>query len=119
MEIITQDAYDQHWQNCFKANGEIAYHINGVDKIGCCRNRYSTDQFWLIQLQSGLRLHWVDDHYHRDVFVKSEHEDDMPLVVKFYLSGTHYVRCPGIPHVPAEYCETAGQSYFFALPDIK
>lgn len=119
METITGEAYNYQWQNCLEANGEIAYHTNGVDEIGYCRNRYSTDQFWKVKLQSGLRLDWVDDDYHRDLCVKAEHEDDMPLVAKFYLSGTHYVRCPDILHVPAEYCETAGQSYFFALPEIK
>ena len=119
MEITTWEAYDQHWQSCLKSDGAIAHNTDGFDRVGHCRHRYSTDQFWEVKLQSGLHLEWVDDDYHRDLCVKGEHRDDTLLIAKFYLSGQHGVRCPGIPDVPAEYSETGGQSYFFALPDLR
>ena len=119
MEITTREAYDQHWQDCLITNGATAHNTNGFDRVGHCRNGYSSDQFWEVKLQSGLYLDWIDDDYHRDLCVKSGHDDSMPLVAKFYLSGEHHVRCPSVPGVPAEYCEAAGQSYFFALPDIE
>ena len=119
MEITTREAYDQHWQDCLITNGAVAYNTDGFDRLGYCRHRYSTDQFWEVKLQSGLHLEWIDDDYHRDLCVKAEHPEGMPLVAKFYLSGQHGVRCPDISGVPTEYFESAGQSYFFALPDIE
>ena len=119
MEITTWEAYDQHWQECLEANGAVAYHTDGFDRVGYCHNTYSDDQFWEVKLQSGLHLDWIDDAYHQALRIRGEHEANKPLVAKFYLSGEHHVRCPGIPGVPAEYCETAGRSYFFALPDIE
>ncbi|MEL7316217.1 MAG: hypothetical protein AAFX51_17770 [Cyanobacteria bacterium J06636_28] len=119
MEITTREAYEQQWQNCLIANGAVAHNTHGFDRVGHCRHRYSNDQFWEVKLQSGLHLDWSDDDYHRDLHIKTEHGVDMPLVAKFYLSGQQGVFCSGIPGVPTEYCETAGQSYFFALPDIE
>ena len=119
MEITTHEAYHQHWQDCLLTNGAVAHNTHGFDRVSYCRHRYSNDQFWEVKLQSGLHLEWIDDDYHRDLCVKSGHDDNVPLVAKFYLSGEHHVRCPSIPGVPAEYCEAAGQSYFFALPDIE
>ena len=119
MDVITREAYDQHWQDCLKANGAVTYSTVGFDRVGHCQNRYSRDRFWSVQLQSGLHLDWVDDAYHRDLHCRNIHPESMPFVAKFYLSGKHRVHCPGIPEVPTEYCEAAGQSYFFALPDIE
>lgn len=119
MEITTWEAYDQHWQECLEANGAVAYHTDGFDRVGYCHNTYSNDQFWEVKLQSGLHLDWIDDDYHQNLRIRAEHEANKPLVAKYYLSGEHHVRCPGIPGVPAEYCEMAGRSYFFALPDIE
>ena len=119
MEVTTSEAYDQHWQNCLRADGTVAYNTNGFNRVGHCRHRYSSDQFWGVKLQSGLHLEWIDDDYHRDLCVKAEHPEGMPLVAKFYLSGQHGVRCSGIAGVPTEYCESVGQSYFFALPDLE
>lgn len=119
MEVTTSEAYDQHWQNCLIADGAVAYNTDGFDRVSQCCHRYSSDQLREVKLQSGLHLEWIDDDYHRDLCVKSEHDDRMPLVAKFYLSGEHHVRCPSVPGVPTEYCEAAGQSYFFALPDIE
>ncbi|MEO1352014.1 MAG: AraC family transcriptional regulator [Cyanobacteria bacterium J06635_15] len=119
METTTREAYNQHWHECLEAGGAVAYNANGFDRVSYCRHRYSNDHFWEVQLQSGLSLEWIDDNYHRDLYLKSGHEADIPLVAKFYLSGEHHVRCPGIPNVSAEYSETGGQHYFFALPDIE
>ncbi|MBE9101796.1 helix-turn-helix transcriptional regulator [Vacuolonema iberomarrocanum] len=119
MEITTQDAYKQQWQNCLATNGAVAHNTNGFDRISYCRHQYSSDQLWELQLQSGLHLEWIDDNYHRNLRVRTEHGADIPLVAKFYLSGKQGVFCPGIPGVPTEYCEAAGQSYFFALPNIE
>ena len=119
MDVITWEAYDRHWQDCLKANGTVASNTDGFDRIGYCQNRYSNDYFWSVQLQSGLHLDWVDDDYHQDLRIRAKHPEGMPFVAKFYLSGRQGVHCPGIPGVPAEYSEAAGQSYFFALPDIE
>ena len=119
METTTHEAYQQHWHDCLEANGAIAHHTNGFDRIGHCRHRYSSDQFWDVQFQSGLHLDWINDNYHQELLLKNEHGASLPLAAKFYLSGAHHVRCPGIPNVPAEYREVAGQSYFFALSNIE
>ena len=118
MDVITTEAYWRQWQDCLEASGTVAYNNDGFERVGHCCNQYSNDHFWEVQLPSGLRLEWVDDDYHRDLYVRAEHPEDMPLVAKFYVSGKHGVRCPGIPDVPAEYSEVGGQSYFFALPDL-
>ncbi|MEM1254633.1 MAG: AraC family transcriptional regulator [Cyanobacteria bacterium P01_H01_bin.21] len=119
MDVITWEAYDQHWQDCLKANGAVAYNTDGFDRVGHCQNRYSRDRFWSVQLQSGLHLDWIDDDYHQDLRIRGEHPEGMPFVAKFYLSGRQGVHCPGVSGVPAEYSEAAGQSYFFALADIE
>ncbi|MDV3351202.1 AraC family transcriptional regulator [Leptothoe sp. LEGE 181152] len=119
MDVITQEAYEQQWQDCLKVNGAVEYNTNGFDRVGHCQNRYSSDHFWSVRLQSGLQMDWFDDDNHQDLCRKTEHSDSMPFVAKFYLSGQHGVYCPGVPGVPPEYCEANGQSYFFALPDIE
>ena len=119
MDVITYEAYSRQWQDCLQSNGTVAYDSDGFDRVGHCRNQYSTDRFWEMKLQSGLYLEWIDDDYHQDLCVKGKHPDGMPMVAKFYLSGEHRVCCSGIPGVPTEYCEKAGQSYFFSLPDLE
>ena len=119
MNVITSEAYNRQWQDCLEAKGTVAYNTNGFDRVHYCPDWYSTDHSWEVQLQSGLFLKWSDGDYHQDLCVKNEHPDEISLIAKFYLSGKHGVRCPGIPGVPEEYCEAAGQNYFFALPDIK
>ncbi|MEL6398364.1 MAG: AraC family transcriptional regulator [Cyanobacteria bacterium J06626_4] len=119
MDIITSEAYYQQRQDCLEARGTIAYNTDGFDWMFHCQDRYSTDNVWVLRLQSGLSLRWSDDKPYRDVGIKGEHPDEMPLIAKFCLSGYQGVRCSGIPGVPEEYCEAAGQSYFLALPDIQ
>ena len=119
MNVITDQAYRQHRWDCLQANGSVSGNTDGLDRVGHCQNLYNQYRFWEIQLQSGLYLMWIDEDYHQDLCIKVEHPDGMPLIAKFYLSGEHGVQCPRIPGVPTEYCEVAGQSYFFSLPDVK
>lgn len=116
-ETITDTVYQQQWQESLE-QGEVIYG-NGFDRSGRCQHRYSRDYFWEIQLRPGFWLEFIDDHYHRSVDILNEHDETMPLVSKFYLSGSHHVLTPNIPGVKNEYDEQAGQSYLFFLPDIQ
>lgn len=116
-------AYESYWQQCEESlatgNGEIAYNQDGFDRVGRCTHHYSQDYFWDVQLRPGVWLEFVDDQYHRPLSLLTEHDESMPLVSKFYLSGHHPVLTPNVKGIKREYEEKAGQSYLFFLPDIQ
>ncbi|MBD3885230.1 helix-turn-helix transcriptional regulator [Phormidium tenue FACHB-886] len=119
-EIITYEAYQQQWEESLAAgNGEIVYGEDGFDRMGRCRHRYSQDYFWEIELRPGFWLEFIDDEYHHSLSVLTDHDESMPLVSKFYLSGNHRVLTPNVRGVKSEYEENAGQSYLFFLPNLQ
>jgi AraC family transcriptional regulator, transcriptional activator of the genes for pyochelin and ferripyochelin receptors len=119
-ETIAQEAYCQQWEESVAAgNGEIVYGEDGFDRVGKCKHHYSQDYFWEIQLRPGFWLEFIDDEIHRSVSLLTDHDESMPLVSKFYLSGHHQVLMPDVKGVKCEYEEKAGESYLFFLPDIQ
>ncbi|NJL41097.1 MAG: helix-turn-helix transcriptional regulator [Leptolyngbyaceae cyanobacterium SM1_4_3] len=119
-EAIAHDTYRQQWEESVAAgNGEILYGKDGFDCVGRCDHYYSQDYFWEIQLRPGFWLEFIDDEIHRSLDLLTEHDESMPLVSKFYLSGHHPVLTPNVKGVNQEYEEKAGQSYLFFLPDIQ
>lgn len=119
-ETITQETYWQQWEESIAAgNGEIVYGKNGFDRVGRCKHHYSQDYFWEVQLRPGFWLEFIDDTYHRALSKLTDHDETMPLVSKFYLSGVHRVLTPNVNGVQREYEEKVGQSYLFFLPDIQ
>lgn len=119
-ETITYETYWQQWEeNLAAGNGEIVYGEDGFDRVGRCQHRYSQDYFWEVQLRPGFWLEFIDDQYHQPLSKLNDHDETMPLVSKFYLSGVHRVLTPNVSGVQREYEEKAGQSYLFFLPDIQ
>jgi len=119
-ETITYETYWQQWEESLAAgNGEIVYGKDGFDRMGRCKHRYSQDYFWELQLRPGFWLEFIDKDYHQSLSQLNDHDETMPLVSKFYLSGHHPVLNPGVNGVKSEYEEKAGQSYLFFLPDLQ
>jgi AraC-like DNA-binding protein len=120
IEAIAHETYWQQWEESVAAgNGEVIYSKDGFDCIGKCKHHYSQDYFWEIQLRPGFWLEFIDDKIHRSLSLLTEHDESMPLVSKFYLSGHHQVLTPNVKGVQREYEEKIGKSYLFFLPDIQ
>ncbi|ABW31667.1 transcriptional regulator, AraC family (plasmid) [Acaryochloris marina MBIC11017] len=118
MEIMTRTAYNQQWLNTLDSHGSIVFHSD-FDVMASCSHRFSKDQVWGIQFSPIFCLEASDSYYHRDLCVRNTHDAQPQLVAKFYLSGEHHVHSPNIPNIPTEYCERAGYSYLFSLPEIE
>lgn len=119
-ETIAYETYWRQWEESVAAgNGEIVYDEDGFDRIGRCKHRYSQDYFWEIQLRPGFWLEYIEDDYHHPLSILTDHDESMPFVSKFYLSGNHQVLTSNIKGVKSEYEEKAGQSYLFFLPDLQ
>ncbi|MBD2463171.1 helix-turn-helix transcriptional regulator [Oscillatoria sp. FACHB-1407] len=119
-QSITSAEYLEEWEESLQSgNGAIACGEDGFDRVVRCKHRYSQDYYWQIELRPGFCLEFIDDHVHESLSVLTEHDESMPLVCKFYVSGHHRVLTPNVPGVKSEYEEKAGQSYLFFLPDIQ
>ncbi|MEM9447875.1 MAG: AraC family transcriptional regulator [Cyanobacteria bacterium P01_E01_bin.6] len=118
MDTFTRKSYADYLYRQFN-DAAISFGKNGVDVSGHCRHYYGDETFWRLRFQSGLQIQWADSMLYHDVCVKNSHNAEPWLVSKFYISGHHHVRCPGIPGVSSAYDETAGHSYMFSLPDIQ
>jgi len=120
METIAHETYRQQWEASLAAdNGELVYGEDGFDRIGRCKHYYGQDYFWEVQLRPGFWLEYIDDEIHHPLCLLTDHDESMPLVSKFYLSGKHPVLTPNVKGVNSEYEEKAGQSYLFFLPDLQ
>jgi len=119
-QTITGAEYSKQWEESFQeGNGTSTYGEDGFDHVVRCKHRYSQDYYWQIELRPGFCLEFIDDEIYQPLSVLTAHDESMPLVCKFYLSGHHQVLTPNVKGVKSEYEEKAGQSYMFFLPDIQ
>jgi AraC-like DNA-binding protein len=119
-ETIADETYWQQWEESIAAgNGEIVYGEGGFDRLGRCKHRYSQDYFWEVELRPGFWLEFMDEDYHQSLSTLINHDESMPIVSKFCLSGNYQVLTPNVKEVKSEYEEKAGQSYLFFLPDLQ
>jgi AraC family transcriptional regulator, transcriptional activator of the genes for pyochelin and ferripyochelin receptors len=83
------------------------------------RDRFCHGSCWDFQLGRGLNLTVFDEAFQTTLEVENEHDETVPLISKFYLSGNHRVLTSNVGEVGEDYLEQAGQHYLFFLPNIR
>lgn len=119
MEILTQEEYSQLREESIKANGKRLLNHDGFDEIWECKNKFSTDLVYTIELRPGFEMN-IGLHTHScDLSYWSPHEQTSPLISKFLISGNYRTITPGIKEIADDYIEQVGRNYLFYLPDLK
>ncbi|MEM6433769.1 MAG: AraC family transcriptional regulator [Cyanobacteria bacterium P01_D01_bin.115] len=70
------------------------------------------------QLRQGLMMGIRSGALRQTIRFENPHGQSMPLVAKFHLSGNSRVLTPNVSDVASDYSETAGNHYFYYLPDL-
>ncbi|WP_317106716.1 AraC family transcriptional regulator [Chroococcidiopsis sp. SAG 2025] len=117
MESLTEVEFDE-WCHETLVKEETYCDRNGFDLISRRQHSFGEHFTRLVEFPSRLELEIWEGNIYRDESVLGQHEELMPLVSKFYLSGNHHVLTPGIKEIPDDYVESGGQHYLFYLPNI-
>ncbi|MFN6562897.1 MAG: helix-turn-helix transcriptional regulator [Nostoc sp. ChiSLP01] len=119
MEILTQEEYWQLREESIKANGNRLLNYDGFDEIWRCKNQYSTDLVYYLELRPGFEITIGQHTHHSDLNYWSPHCDQpYPLISKFIISGNYRTITPGIKEISDDYIEQVGRNYLFYLPDL-
>ncbi len=72
----------------------------------------------VIQLRGGLNIHILEGNLPQPLTVRRKHQEQFPVIAKFYLSGDSRVKTKNAPERLADYEEVAGCNYLYYLPDV-
>ncbi|PSB48606.1 AraC family transcriptional regulator [Cyanosarcina cf. burmensis CCALA 770] len=117
MESLTEVEFDE-WCHETLVKEETYCDRNGFDVISRRQHSFGEHYTRFVEFRSEMELEIWEGNIYRDESVLGQHEELMPLVSKFYLSGSHHVLTPGIKEIPDDYVESGGQHYLLYLPNI-
>jgi AraC-like DNA-binding protein len=118
LEILTKEQYDEVVETSLKILQAVD-SSKSFEFIEKWESNFTRSSYQEMQLRPGLSLEIFDKTQYRQVNIQNNHDEEYPLIAKFYLAGNHSVICPGIAGVREKYQETAGNNYLFYLPDIE
>jgi AraC family transcriptional regulator, transcriptional activator of the genes for pyochelin and ferripyochelin receptors len=117
MILLSKIELDQLLDEARQADSQVCEQ-SGLERLFRLPRRFGEGGDRTIQLRDGLKLILRDMRLRHSIRLETPHSKNMPLVSKFYLSGSSRVLTPGVPEVKEEYREVFGHNYLYYLPDL-
>lgn len=114
--ILTAKEYEQAREEVLKT-GKVCRQSNDFESVIKVTHQSGKAYRREIQLRPGLQIRISDCQSRFTVGLEQNHDDSMPLVLAFRLSGYCRVLTEGIGD--DYYCEKAGENYLFFVPGTK
>lgn len=98
--------------------GEVIRHQNDSETLHELPSQLGRGGDRIIHLRHGLSLIIREAELYQSIRVENPHDQGIPLISKFHLSGNSRVLTPGVPDVSEDYEELPGCNYLYYLPDL-
>ncbi|MGI2909474.1 helix-turn-helix transcriptional regulator [Tolypothrix sp. VBCCA 56010] len=118
MKIIKDTEFDELCKASYQ-KGEAIYYENDYEQSGEVPPQFGRAGHQFIKLRNGLDIQRYYGEFRQPLNLDREHTESIPLISKFYLSGSSRVLSPGFKGVKDDYEEISGHNYLYYLPDMR
>jgi hypothetical protein len=118
MRIIKDSEFDELCKASYQ-KGEATYYENDYEQSGEVPPQFGRAGHQFIKLRHGLDIQRYYGEFRQPLNLDREHTESIPLISKFYLSGSSRVLSPGFKGVEDDYEEISGHNYLYYLPDMR